>query len=130
MVAIGLWSWRRPSLSCWTIVVRKAKQLAFRPLRGPLLNSPYSDGEKDAVIDGFANRLRCEKSAKAAAVPSPCHYTGRRCRQADEGQRDASGRHTQSRQACGHFKSLRRSTSAPDSLSRANDPTLISPDRS
>ncbi|RWQ05303.1 MAG: hypothetical protein EOR91_15315, partial [Mesorhizobium sp.] len=29
--------------------------------------SPYSDGEKDAVITDFANHQRCRKCAKAAA---------------------------------------------------------------
>ncbi|RVD52031.1 hypothetical protein EN750_29545 [Mesorhizobium sp. M7A.F.Ca.ET.027.03.2.1] len=30
--------------------------------------SPYSDGERGAIIDGFANCERCRKSAKAAAI--------------------------------------------------------------
>ncbi|MET2826100.1 hypothetical protein [Mesorhizobium shangrilense] len=38
-----------PLIRLPAFVIRKAKQLAFRPLRGPLLNSPYSDGEKAAV---------------------------------------------------------------------------------
>ncbi|RWC46703.1 MAG: hypothetical protein EOS56_21305 [Mesorhizobium sp.] len=42
--------------------------MAFRPLRGPLLNSPYSDGEKDAVIDDFANCQRCRKGAGVASI--------------------------------------------------------------
>ncbi|TRC94600.1 hypothetical protein FJV76_20380 [Mesorhizobium sp. WSM4303] len=29
--------------------------------------SPYSDGEKDALIADFANRQRCQKGAKGAA---------------------------------------------------------------
>ncbi|RWO22570.1 MAG: hypothetical protein EOS09_19995 [Mesorhizobium sp.] len=48
--------------------------------------SPYSDGEKDAVIADFANLQRCRKGAEVAASPfSP--FTGRRCRQTDEGRR-------------------------------------------
>ncbi|AZO25678.1 hypothetical protein EJ070_11395 [Mesorhizobium sp. M1E.F.Ca.ET.045.02.1.1] len=31
--------------------------------------SPYSDGERGALIGGFANRQRCRKRASAAAVP-------------------------------------------------------------
>ncbi|TPJ81373.1 hypothetical protein FJ419_05960 [Mesorhizobium sp. B2-6-2] len=30
--------------------------------------SPYSDGERGALITGFANRQRCGKGAKAAAA--------------------------------------------------------------
>ncbi|RWK54544.1 MAG: hypothetical protein EOR48_16990 [Mesorhizobium sp.] len=29
--------------------------------------SPFSDGERGAVVDGFANRWRCKKGAEAAA---------------------------------------------------------------
>ncbi|RNJ42823.1 hypothetical protein B5V01_16820 [Mesorhizobium erdmanii] len=38
--------------------------MAFRPL----LNSPYGDGEKDAVIDGFANLQRCRIGVGDAAI--------------------------------------------------------------
>ncbi|TPL91636.1 hypothetical protein FJ948_14495 [Mesorhizobium sp. B2-3-12] len=31
--------------------------------------SPYRDGERDAVIDDFANHQRCEIGAEAAASP-------------------------------------------------------------
>ncbi len=31
--------------------------------------SPYSDGERGAVIDGFANCERCRKGAEVAAIP-------------------------------------------------------------
>ncbi|RWA80566.1 MAG: hypothetical protein EOQ30_22455 [Mesorhizobium sp.] len=31
--------------------------------------SPYSDGERGAFIEGFANRLSCGKRAEAAASP-------------------------------------------------------------
>ncbi|SIT55170.1 conserved hypothetical protein [Mesorhizobium prunaredense] len=31
--------------------------------------SPYSDGEKGAFIDGFANHKRCRKSAETPAGP-------------------------------------------------------------
>ncbi|TPL95850.1 hypothetical protein FJ948_03905 [Mesorhizobium sp. B2-3-12] len=47
--------------------MRKAKQLAFHPLRGPFLNSPYNDGERGSVIDDFANDQRCKKGASVAA---------------------------------------------------------------
>jgi hypothetical protein len=30
--------------------------------------SPYGDGEKDAVIDDFANHRRCKKDADAASL--------------------------------------------------------------
>ncbi|TIX06058.1 MAG: hypothetical protein E5V57_07665 [Mesorhizobium sp.] len=32
------------------------------------LFSPYSDGEKDAVTNGFASCLRCKMGAKVAAI--------------------------------------------------------------
>ncbi|TIQ21567.1 MAG: hypothetical protein E5X51_10030 [Mesorhizobium sp.] len=52
----------------------------------PGIFSPYSDGEKDAVIADFANLQRCRMGAEVAVSPfSP--FTGRRCRQADEGWR-------------------------------------------
>ncbi|TIU30848.1 MAG: hypothetical protein E5W38_17975, partial [Mesorhizobium sp.] len=31
--------------------------------------SPYSDGERGALIDGFANRQHCRKDAEVAASP-------------------------------------------------------------
>ncbi|MET3597689.1 hypothetical protein ABID26_007115 [Mesorhizobium shonense] len=31
--------------------------------------SPYSDGERGALIAGFANLQRCKKGAEAAAIP-------------------------------------------------------------
>ncbi|WP_208636363.1 hypothetical protein [Mesorhizobium helmanticense] len=31
--------------------------------------SPHSDGERGAIIDGFANHKRCSKSAETAANP-------------------------------------------------------------
>ena len=41
--------------------------------------SPYSDGERDAVIDDFANCQRCKMIAEAAISPfSPSLY-GEKC---------------------------------------------------
>ncbi|TPM91619.1 hypothetical protein FJ977_32550 [Mesorhizobium sp. B2-1-3A] len=56
------WSQRPPSSGCRHFVVRKAKQLAFRPLRGPLLNS-RKRGE-GAAVAGFANRQHCRRGAR------------------------------------------------------------------
>ncbi|TJW35241.1 MAG: hypothetical protein E5X59_35350, partial [Mesorhizobium sp.] len=39
--------------------------------------SPYSDGERDAVVAGFAKRQRCKKGAETAAsffLPVTIHY--------------------------------------------------------
>jgi hypothetical protein len=40
--------------------------------------SPYSDGEKDALIADFANRQRCRKGAGVAASPFRPVY-GEKC---------------------------------------------------
>ncbi|TIP13535.1 MAG: hypothetical protein E5X73_08195 [Mesorhizobium sp.] len=50
--------------------------------------SPYSDGERGALIDGFANHQRYRMFAKVAASPSPRHYTGRRAGRAMRGGAD------------------------------------------
>ncbi|WP_287363515.1 hypothetical protein [Mesorhizobium sp.] len=49
--------------------------------------SPYSDGERAALINDFANHGRCKKDAAAAASLFSPHYTGRSAQQGDEGQR-------------------------------------------
>ncbi|RWC32407.1 MAG: hypothetical protein EOS27_08080 [Mesorhizobium sp.] len=39
--------------------------------------SPYSDGERGAVINGFVNHRRCRKGHRRCDnLPSPRHYTG------------------------------------------------------
>jgi hypothetical protein len=43
--------------------------------------SPYSDGEKDAVVGDFANLQRCRKGTEVAASLFSPSLTGRGCRQ-------------------------------------------------
>ncbi|RWN26068.1 MAG: hypothetical protein EOR97_29850 [Mesorhizobium sp.] len=62
-----------------------ARQSRRRPSSGCRHLLPVN-GAKDAVINGFANRQRCRDGTEVATSPfSP--FTGRRCRQADEGRR-------------------------------------------
>ncbi|RWI22933.1 MAG: hypothetical protein EOQ92_17495 [Mesorhizobium sp.] len=51
--------------------------------------SPYSDGERDALIDDFASRRHCKKGAGAAVSPfSPLLYGGEVPRRAMRGSAD------------------------------------------
>ena len=53
--------------------------------------SPYSDGEKGRCRGWFRQSPALQNRQRRCGQPSsPRHYTGRRCRQADEGQRRRS----------------------------------------
>ncbi|PBC10856.1 hypothetical protein CK230_08420 [Mesorhizobium sp. WSM3859] len=54
-------------MSC--VAIAKRPQVSAAPHRPAGHFSPYSDGEKDAAIDDFANRQTSRKGARFAASP-------------------------------------------------------------
>ena len=66
-----------PSLSLRAFVVRKAKQLAFRPLRGPLL-TPHEGGDQTSpAISPITNVARASGALELPISPLVGEMSGR-----------------------------------------------------